>query len=468
MKSMPRKALAVAVAAGIAFPMSASATNGYFLEGFGAKSRGMGGVGVAYGADGLAAAANPAAMMDVEMDTMRVDVGGEFFNPPRAARHDSAELGVMSEKSGSNLFLIPSMGGVYKFNRKMVVGMAAIGAGFNTRYDQTVRDANGVDICNDGDPNTVGSYFYNFNCNADSNTVGIQLMQMQMLPSVAYKIHKQHTVGASLALALQTVRAYGFGAFESLGFAGSTDYVSGEGNDWSYGAGVRLGWLGSFYKERLKVGVNYASRVYMSKFDKYRNLFAEQGDFDIPEHYAIGIAYKIDPKWTVAADVQRINYGDIKSISNPGPNVVDTTDLNPLCPGDDGLDPARCLLGGDDGMGMGWKSMTVYKLGLNYDYSNEWSFRGGVNYGEAPIREDQALFNLVTPATTETHFMLGASYRPSPNVEWSFNYTHAMKNTIKGPTAFPPAANAGQAVIGENAAFSMYINTFGVSFAYKM
>ncbi|MBI5461484.1 MAG: outer membrane protein transport protein [Gammaproteobacteria bacterium] len=465
MKSLPKKALAVAVAAGIAFPMSAFATNGYFLEGFGAKSRGMGGVGVAYGTDALAAAANPATMADVEMNTMRIDVGGEFFNPPRAMRHDSAALGNTAEKSGSNLFLIPSMGGIYKFNRKITVGMAAIGAGFNTRYDQTVRDANGVDICNDGDPGTNGSKFYNFNCNADSNTVGMQLMQMQMLPSVAYKINKQHTIGASMAIAIQTFRAYGFGAFESLGFAGSTENVSGEGNDWSYGGGARLGWLSSFDKGRFKVGLNYASRVYMKPFEKYNNLFAEDGDFDIPSHYAIGIAYKVDPKWTVAADVQRINYGEIESVSNPGPNVVDINDLNPQCPG---ADTPECLLGGDKGMGMGWESMTVYKLGLNYDYNTEWSFRGGVNYGKAPIPEDQVLFNLVAPATTEKHFMLGASYRPSPNVEWSFNYVHAFKNTIKGPTAFPPAGNAGQAVAGENGAISMYINTLGVSFAYKM
>lgn len=119
-------------------------------------------------------------------------------------------------------------------------------------------------------------------------------------------------------------------------------------------------------------------------------------------------------------------------------------------------------------MGMGWESMTVYKLGLNYDFSNQWSFRGGFNYGKAPIREDQVLFNLVAPATTEKHLTIGASYRPSSNVEWSFNYLHAFKNTIKGPTAFPPAANNGQSVIGENAAISMYINTFGISFAYKM
>lgn len=466
MNSLPRTALAAAVAAGIIFPMSASATNGYFLEGFGAKSRGMGGVGVAYGTDGLAAAANPATMADVEMNTMRIDAGGELFNPPRAARHDSAALGVTSEKSGSNLFLIPSMGGIYKFNRKITVGMAAIGAGFNTRYNQAVP---GMPNCVNGDTSSgTGSYFYNFNCNADSTTVGMQLMQMQMLPSVAYKINKQHTVGASLAVAVQSFRAYGFGAFESLGFAGSQDNVSGEGNDWSYGGGARLGWLGSFNKGRFKVGLNYASRVYMKPFDKYKNLFAENGDFDIPEHYAIGIAYKFNPKWTVAADVQRINYGDVKSINNPGPNVVDLTDLNPLCPGDDGLDPTRCLLGGDDGIGMGWESMTVYKLGLNYDFSNQWSFRGGFNYGKAPIREDQVLFNLVAPATTEKHLTIGASYRPSSNVEWSFNYLHAFKNTIKGPTAFPPAANNGQSVIGENAAISMYINTFGISFAYKM
>jgi len=39
----------------IAAPSITLATNGYFLIGYGAKSRSMGGVGVAYGQDGLAA-----------------------------------------------------------------------------------------------------------------------------------------------------------------------------------------------------------------------------------------------------------------------------------------------------------------------------------------------------------------------------------------------------------------------------
>ena len=76
----------------IAAPLSVNATNGYFLIGYGAKSRGMGGVGTAYGTDGLAMAANPAAMTDVEMNAMRVDAGLEYFNPHRAVRQSSAAL----------------------------------------------------------------------------------------------------------------------------------------------------------------------------------------------------------------------------------------------------------------------------------------------------------------------------------------------------------------------------------------
>lgn len=446
-----------------AVPPAANATNGYFLIGFGAKSRGMGGVGVAYGQDGLAAASNPAAMADVEFDTMRIDVGADLFNPPRSVYHSTDTLGTQGptdEQSANNIYLIPNMGGVYRFNRKLIVGMAAIGAGLGTRYDQEVP---GNPTCVNG--NTSGgtdSYFFNFNCNADSKEVGVMLMQMQMLPSVAYKLNKQHTLGGSLAIAVQTFRAFGLGAFEDLGFAASTSNVSGEGNDWSYGAGVRLGGLHKLDKKGVfTVGWNWASRVYMTKFDKYRNLFAEQGDFDIPMHYAVGVAYRPNDKLTIAADVQQIQFHTIASVANKGP--VDPVDLNPRCPGDDGLDSARCNLGGDDGMGFGWENQTVYKLGVNYDYDSNWSFRGGVNYGKSPIPDDQVLFNMLAPATVEWHLALGASYRPSPNIEWSFSYVHAFENTITGPTAFTNRA-PGE----DNAAISMYQNAIGASFSYRM
>jgi len=46
----------------IAASAEANATDGYFAHGYGVKSQGMGGVGIALPQDALAAAANPAGM----------------------------------------------------------------------------------------------------------------------------------------------------------------------------------------------------------------------------------------------------------------------------------------------------------------------------------------------------------------------------------------------------------------------
>ena len=463
MRLFSRKALALSLAAVIAVPTSAFATNGYFLIGYGAKSRSMGGVGVAYAQDGLAAATNPAGMADVDVDTMRIDFGGELFIPKRGFRHDSTELesgfpgsdtGV-NHRSGSNEFLIPSMGGIYKFNRKLTIGMAVVGNGANTRYEQ---DVPGNPTCLDGDTSGgVGSTAFNFQC-LGSPTLGVQLLQMQMLPSVAYKVNKTQTVGAGLTIGVQQFRAYGLQAFDRLGFSAGTGNLTNEGNDYSYGAGIRLGWLGKFYDERLTLGANYASRVYMSQFSKYDNLFAEQGDFDIPEHFTLGLAVKATDKITVAFDYQKIYFSDIASIGNPGPDASDPVTFFP---------PGYTVTGADNGLGFGWDDANVYKIGINYDYNDTWSFRAGYNYAEAPMDSDQVLFNFLAPAVVEHHLTLGGSYRPSKNIEWSFNFMHAYSNTIKGPTAFPPAGTTG-AVNGENGSIDMYINSFGVSFAYMM
>jgi len=480
MTQISRRLAALTIAAGLFVPAIATATNGYFLIGYGAKSRSMGGVGVAYGQDGLAAGANPAAMADVKIDgAMRADVGGELFLPKRAFNDDSATLesgfppesnGAVNHKSGSNLFLIPSMGGIYKFNRKLTIGMAVIGAGANTRYDQTVPGKpdclDGQQSSAQGNPDGLGSTAFNFNC-LGSQTAGVNLIQMQMLPSFAYKVSKNNYFGATLAVAVQTFRAYGLQAFgdDGLGYTNGNKFTN-EGNDWSYGAGVRLGWLGKFFDDRLTLGANYASRVYMSKFDKYRDLFAEQGSFDIPENFSLGLAVKATDKLTIAADYQKIYYSEIASVGNKGPNAADPSNFFP--PGCQALPDGTntCMLGRDDGMGFGWKDADVYKIGFNYDYNSNWSFRAGYNYSKAPMPDDQILFNFLAPAVVEHHATLGLSYRPSKNIEWSANYMHAFKNTVKGPTALGPVG--GLPVDGDNGSATMYINTFGISFGYMM
>lgn len=452
-----RKLLATAIITGLATPSLVYATNGYFMIGFGAKSRGMGGVGVAEGVDGLAAAFNPATMIDVET---RFDIGGDLFYAPNTVTHSDGTLSETTIVESSNfedtpfspgdIFIIPNMGATYKYTDDITLGFAFIGAGMGTQYDQTLPAGN-------------TSYFFNFNGQGGDDKTGIKLLQMQIPLSIAYKLDEQHTVGASFVLAAQYFEAWGLKAFEALNMAVTQDNLSNMGTDFSYGGGIRLGWQGKFMDNSLKLGFNYSSRVYMTEFEDYSSLFAEHGDFDIPENYAIGLAYNATSNIKVKFDIQRINFNDVASVGNPGPYAYNSTEFNPLCPG---TDTEECKIGGDLGMGFGWTNQTVYKLGMEYLYNEKLTFRGGFNYGKATIKDDQIIFNLLAPATIESHLTLGATYNFSDDIELSASYVHGFENTITGKTLFQPLGSNPDITV-DNAAISMKQRSLGMSLGIK-
>ena len=450
MKFSIKSAVLSAVVTSLVLPYTAYATNGAWLIGFGAKSRSMGGTGVADNRGGLAAAFNPATMID---SGSRFDIGADIFMPPRKVKHESGVLGFTEEESNNNIFVIPNMGGTYEWNDKVTIGFAFIGAGLQTEYNQTVNS----DSCKRVNAGAVPGYsscpptFYNAFNSAAGPEAGVELIQMQILPSIAYKINKKHSVGATFVMAASYFRAEGLQDFEQLGFTTAKgDFTSGSW-DSSYGAGIRLGWLGKFAKnDKLKLGVNYSSRVYMQKFGAYKNLFAEQGGFDIPESYAAGIAYDFTPAVTVTFDIQRINWSDVKSIGNPGPNAADPSNLLPLCP--PGTDQSSCLLGGDNGLGFGWTDQTIYKVGANWAINEKWSARAGWNYGKSPIPDDQVLFNMLAPATPEHHLTLGVGYEINETFVVDGSFVYAFSNAINGPTPFGPG---GATVTGSNASIDM-------------
>jgi len=443
MKLPHKKLLAASIAFSLVLPSVASATNGYFLIGYGTKSRGMGGVGVAYAQDGLAAAYNPAGMIDLDD---RFDVGGDLFMPERAVYHNSSALPA-DAKSHGDFFPIPAMGGILKYSDDITLGFAIVGAGLGTDYDQPVSA-------------TQPSNLFNFNGNS-SNQAGVRLYQMQMLPSIAYKISDTHSVGVSLAVAMQTFRSEGLQSFEQsvLGYTAGQGGTSNEGWDWSFGGGFRIGWLGKFMNGDLQLGANYSSRVYMSRFREYDNLFAEQGDFDIPPITTIGLSYRAIPNFNIAFDVQYVQYEDIASIANKGPVNSDPVSFFPENTG---------VLGLDNGMGFGWVNQTVYKLGVDYAVTPTLTVRAGLNYGETPIPDDQILFNMLAPATVERHITFGATYQYASDIELSMSYMHAFKETITGKTVFyPDGVDNFEDLTEDNAAISMSQNAIGFGVGIK-
>ena len=424
MNRAARLLLAGVVSLGVGLPTASYATNGMFLIGQGAKSRGMGGVAIALPQDAISGAANPASIGFIED---RADVNMEIFRPMARAR-----LGDLSYDSSANLFGMPALAGVYKFNRKMSVGFSAVPAGGGgSRYNMNLYN------------NLTGA-------NVNS-TLGVNLMVMQMNPTAAYRINKNNRVGASLVMSIQTFRAFGLEYFSNFTSTGLfTDKLSNNGNDWSYGAGVRLGWLGRFFKQRLSLGLSYTSRIYMTKFDKYSDLFAENGSLDTPENFGGGIAFKITPSLTVAADITRTLYSNVRAIGNKSANTAGS----PFPESQE-----KNALGKTDGLGFGWSDQTVYKIGVAWDYNSKLTLRTGWNYGKSPINEKngEILFSIVAPAVVQNHLTLGATYKPSKRLEWSLSYVHAFAYKQEGPT-----------LIGNTGSLRMYQNALGVNIAYKL
>lgn len=422
--------LVLATSVAIAMPTASFATNGYFAIGYGMRALGMGGASIAFPQDALAAAANPAGMAEVGT---RIDVGAQLFHPPRKVYAQGSAYGfhtydtvnpdgshgpLAEARSGSNEFLIPDMGGNYQFNRKMSFGMTAIGNGANTRYAHNFFDITGL---NPGE--TYG-------------TLGVQLIQMQMLPTVTYKLNRENAVGASMIMGIQTFRAYGLGNFAAPAFVFSTDSknLTNRGNDWSYGAGLRIGWLGHYFDDRVNVGAAFATRTYMTRFHKYGGLFQGDGSFDIPQNYGIGLAIKPVDKLTVAFDVYRILYNNIKAVGNRHPTASINTvcDFRPwsvsTCP-NYGKPAYDKRLGGDNSMGFGWNNVTAYKLGLAYNINSKWTVRTGFNYGKSPVPDDQLLFNMLAPAITERHATVGFTYALNDSTAVDFSWVHAFRHS---------------------------------------
>ena len=437
---MRKLAVCAAVAAALV-PGVAAATNGYFSHGYGMKAKGMAGAATATASDTFGGAVNPAKMVFVGD---RVDFGLDVFMPRRSvSRQDSAGFGGAyngSADSSSNTFYIPEFGYNKMLRPDLSLGVTVYGnGGMNTDFNSTVAGPAFAPSCAGAQSNLL------FGC----GRLGVDMMQLIVAPTAAYKLNADHSIGVSPLLGYQRFKVDGLQAFDELGFTSSPGNTTNKGYDDAYGWGLRVGWMGKV-SDTVTLGAAYSSKIQMSKFDKYKGLFAEQGDFDIPENYNVGIAVKVTPKATVAFDIQQINYADVKSVANGVMNSL--------------LAPPADPLGSATGSGFKWRNQTVYKLGLEYEYSKDLTLRAGYNYGKSPIRDDRdsVTFNIIAPGVVEKHLTLGATWTLANEAELTVSYMHAFEKSVTGPSA------SSLLGVGGNETLKMYQNSVGIAYGWKM
>lgn len=400
---------------------NAHATDGYFAHGYGVKSQGMGGVGIALPQDAIAAAANPAGM---GLIGDRVDFGVTWFRPQRESELVNTAGGTKAfdgtyDANDTENFIIPEFGYNRVINPTVTLGVSVYGnGGMNTDYKKAIP--------------LFGS-----------SAPRMDLSQLFIAPTATWKINESNIVGVSLNLAYQRFELKGLQNFASPA-SESPNNVTNKGYDSSYGAGVHIGWIGKV-NDTVTLGATYQSKTYMSKFDKYKGLFAEGGDFDIPETYGVGVAVKATPALTLAADVQRINYSDVDSVGNS---------INNFFTGNQ--------LGSSNGPGFAWKDVTAVKLGGSYAWNENLTLRAGYNHSTQPIRKSETFFNMIAPGIVQDHVTLGATYVLPNKSELSFAYMHAFEEKVNGSGSIPTTFGGGEANL------KMYEDSLGVAYGWQL
>lgn len=407
---------------------SAFATNGYFSHGYGMKAKGMGGASVAMTDNAFAGANNPAV---AAWAGNRAELGVDVFMPKRSMERVGSTAGAdASVTSDSSSFLVPEFGYNRAISDKLGVGLTIYGnGGMNTDY------AGGQTNCT----NFGGSATSNPLCG--SGRLGIDLMQLIVAPTIAYKLSDTQSIGISPLLVQQIFKADGLEMFTSMSSA--TGSLTGNGYDSSNGFGVRLGYLGKV-SDQVSIGASYSPKISMSKLSKYAGLFAEGGGFDIPENYTVGASFKAAPDVTVAVDYEHIGYGSVASIANSSSSAGS--------------------LGAANGKGFGWTDVNAWKIGVQWQATQALTMRAGVNIGNNPVKSSDVTFNILAPGVVTTHYTVGGTYALSKESEVTVSYMYAPSNSVSGTSFFDSMGGAGA---GGTETVKMSQQAIGIQFGWK-
>lgn len=416
-KLTPLAALCVA-------PLSALATNGMNMEGYGPISTGMGGASQAFDHGTAAMAQNPATLA-LMAPGARLDAAVGLLGPNVVSSVPGQRL-----KSDGTAYAMPAFGYAQRQGALTYgIGIFAQG-GMGTDYrENTFLDAGS------GAP------------------VRSELGVGRLLFPVAYQVTPNLAVGATLDFMWSGLDMRFAAPASQLGglvTGGSGNLAAGLGqmlpslpdNTWARidfsnssdfsGAAKSTGWagkLGLVYQASpaLTLGASYQLKSSLSDMKTKAdgatltigvpNVGAIPGkltvvDFQWPETLGMGVAWQATPALLIAADVKQLRWSKVMKDFRMR---FDTS-----VPGFDGSVSFA--------LPQNWKNQTVTNLGLAYAVNSALTLRGGVNLADNPIPD--ATVNPLFPATVKHHYTAGVGYRFAPASEFNGSVTVAPKVSV--------------------------------------
>lgn len=404
-KSAWLSATAVVACGLLAVP--AEATEGYFMPGYSAPQLAQAGTGIANPEGAMTLAINPAGIASVP-EELEVDLS--LFSPDRkytATGPGFVAPGGMSSGSVSSrnkFFLMPAFAYNQPINNHSSWAIAMYGnGGMNTDYPDTA---------NASCPSGYSGVF----CGGKT---GVNLSQMFVSAGYAWKSGGL-SLGIAPTFALQMFSAQGLGLYGMYGLSSDANNLTNRGVSYSVGGGLKAGLIYEL-TPAVRFAVSGATPMWMSKFTKYKGLFAEQGGFDIPASVSAGFAWDIMPDLTAMLDYKHIFYSGTASVSNSMSSMA--------------------LFGSDNGPGFGWKDVDVVSLGLAYKLTPDFTLRAGYAHNNNPVGSDQVTINILAPGVVTDHISAGLSAKVGDHSVIDFAAMYVPSHSVSGVEMTPMGAN---------------------------
>jgi long-chain fatty acid transport protein len=155
---------------------------------------------------------------------------------------------------------------------------------------------------------------------------------------------------------------------------------------------------------------------------------------------SIGVGFKGIDRMLIASDFRFVDYRDTNGFRHGG------------------FDSTGAL------RGVGWQSIFAYALGIQYQWTDDFSTRIGYTFNMNPIGGAMTTFNAGSPTIIMNTLAVGGSYNVTPQFKISLAYSHDFQNSITGPLIEPfvgripgssirTAATADVVYIGATVAF---------------
>jgi long-chain fatty acid transport protein len=284
---------------------------------------------------------------------------------------------------------------------------------------------------------------------------------INIAPSIAYKVNDIVSLGFGLNIHYMDVElrnAVDFGAVcfsrvdpvtcTALGLtpqsADGSAIIEGDGMGYGFTAGALFEW------DHTRVGINYRSKVDHSlsgraRFRDVPEVFLAQGvflddrieaDFESPDFLSLSVAHQLNDRITLYGDITRTGWSVFEElrVEYNNPNQPDTTET------------------------FNYSSGNRYSIGMDYRWSDAWTFRGGLAFDETPVSDLYRSPRL--PDEDRTWIAFGATWRQSPTSEWDFGYVHLL---LDDDIPLDHTGSQGDRIVGS---YEVSANIFAVQYRY--